>query len=1085
MFPFWEKVVAPVIEAAGAKKIVEIGALRGETTVLVLDALGPEAEFHVIDPLPEFDPSEHERRFPGRYIFHRDLSLNVLPDLEPMDVALIDGDHNWYTVYNELKLLAKAARDAGAPLPVMIMHDVCWPYGRRDLYYAPEQIPEEYRQPHERRGMRPGRKGLVPNGGLNMTLHNAVEEGGPRNGVMTALDDFVAEHDRPVRCVVIPIYFGLAIVVEQDRLRRQPALAALLDHFESAAGREELLRLSEQIRLDAAIFEQALIRYKDGLIERGARRYLDLLKSALLDEHYIDNEARIEYLLECATRGRPVEPARLADPRRARRDQVRRIEHLRSSGVHGDDKGLASYFSFTAMGRARIDALELALEAVRTDGVAGDLVECGTGLGGGAIFMRGYLEAHEVKERTVWVVDRFRPSYDTIESAALGSDLNRVREGFERFGLLDDRVRFVQGELQDALDDAPIGPIALLRIGDGLGESAGIVLDRLYDRVAVSGTVLVDGYGDPKCRAAVDEFRARRGVVGGLERIDAWSVAWRKRDGERTPTATPAPLRGARRVPLAPPAPEDAIDLSVIVVFYNMRREAQRTLHSLTRAYQQGIEDLDYEVIALENGSAPDQKLGAELVESFGPEFRYVDLDRDAVPSPTVALNQGIRLARGRAVALMIDGAHMLTPGVLRHGMKGLRAYEPAIVATQQWYLGPMQQPDAVALGYDAAYEDELLDGIRWPSDGYRLFEISHFIGDRDWLDGIIESNCLFAPRALLEQVGAFDESFSMPGGGYANLDVFERLSAAPGVTVVSILGEGSFHQVHGGTTTNDGRNDDRRRQVFSYGEHYRELRGRVLAGATKPIAYVGAMPNLSARRTRARRMSARALLPNRVETGPDGIPQRPVLLADELKTSFIEAYWNSLAWTKSTWLGHPVDRPPTDLFAYQEIVGRVRPDWIVDVGTGNGGRALFLASVCELYGRGRVLSVDEQTRPDRPQHPRLIYLQAKTHTEDGFRKVRETVGDGATVLVFIGTRAGRARVVAEFEGYAPLVPAGSYVVVEDTIVNGHPVWSGFGPGPHEAIRQILQRHGEFVADAEPEKYGLTFSQGGYLRRLR
>ena len=62
-----------------------------------------------------------------------------------MDAALVDGDHNWYTVYNELKMLAATARDAGAPLPLLIMHDVCWPYGRRDLYYAPERIPEEFR----------------------------------------------------------------------------------------------------------------------------------------------------------------------------------------------------------------------------------------------------------------------------------------------------------------------------------------------------------------------------------------------------------------------------------------------------------------------------------------------------------------------------------------------------------------------------------------------------------------------------------------------------------------------------------------------------------------------------------------------------------------------------------------------------------------------------------------------------------------------------------------------------------------------------------------------------------------------------
>ena len=126
----------------------------------------------------------------------------------------------------------------------------------------------------------------------------------------------------------------------------------------------------------------------------------------------------------------------------------------------------------------------------------------------------------------------------------------------------------------------------------------------------------------------------------------------------------------------------------------------------------------------------------------------------------------------------MIDGAHVLTPSVLRYGMAGLATYEPAIVVTQQWYVGPGQQPDAMLSGYDQAYEDELFREIEWPLDGYRLFDIGHFIGDRDWFDGLWESNCIFVPRKLLEQYGAFDESFSMPGGGYANLELYERLGA-------------------------------------------------------------------------------------------------------------------------------------------------------------------------------------------------------------------------------------------------------------------------------------------------------------------
>jgi len=232
MFPFWEVALAPVFDAVRPRRVVEIGALRGETTVLMLERLGADAELHVIDPAPEFDPLEHEQKFPGRYIFHRDISHRVLPNLPAADVALIDGDHNWYTVYHELKMLSGTARKAGQPLPILIMHDVCWPYGRRDLYYAPDRIPAEFRQPYDQRGMRPDRRKLLRGGGLNPTMNNAVAEGGERNGVMTALDDFTAEYDRPLRRVVLPIYFGLAIVAEQEQLQSHPELAAALDRLE-------------------------------------------------------------------------------------------------------------------------------------------------------------------------------------------------------------------------------------------------------------------------------------------------------------------------------------------------------------------------------------------------------------------------------------------------------------------------------------------------------------------------------------------------------------------------------------------------------------------------------------------------------------------------------------------------------------------------------------------------------------------------------------------------------------------------------------------------------------------------------------
>jgi Methyltransferase domain len=281
MYPFWESIIAPMLKVSGGRRVVEIGALRGETTVKMLDDLGPDSEIHVIDPVPAFDPAEHEARFPGRYVFHRDLSVNVLEGLAAFDIALIDGDHNWYTVYNEMRQLAGAARRDGKPLPLSILHDVGWPYGRRDLYYDPSNIPAEHRQPYEYRGMRPGRAELLKQGGMNITLANAVMEGGERNGVMTGLDDFMAEYDQPLRCVVLPIYFGLAIVAELATLAARPELAAFLDRLESHEGTRELLTLSEDIRLDAVVFEHNIDRVKNERLTRAIDRHLALLRESL------------------------------------------------------------------------------------------------------------------------------------------------------------------------------------------------------------------------------------------------------------------------------------------------------------------------------------------------------------------------------------------------------------------------------------------------------------------------------------------------------------------------------------------------------------------------------------------------------------------------------------------------------------------------------------------------------------------------------------------------------------------------------------------------------------------------------------
>ncbi len=222
MLAFWPDVLLPMLEALAPKCIVEIGSESGKTTRRLLElASRIDAVVHAIDPAPRFDVKTWQQLHGARFVFHGAPSLEALHDIDGFDAVLIDGDHNWYTVYHELKLIEARARD----LPLMFLHDVAWPYGRRDLYYDPSTVPEAHRQPYARKGMSPTASELLDQGGFNAHLCHALREGGPKNGVLTAVEDFLAESPHRYRFVRIPAVFGLAILLPEARAQATPALA--------------------------------------------------------------------------------------------------------------------------------------------------------------------------------------------------------------------------------------------------------------------------------------------------------------------------------------------------------------------------------------------------------------------------------------------------------------------------------------------------------------------------------------------------------------------------------------------------------------------------------------------------------------------------------------------------------------------------------------------------------------------------------------------------------------------------------------------------------------------------------------------
>lgn len=240
--------------------------------------------------------------------------------------------------------------------------------------------------------------------------------------------------------------------------------------------------------------------------------------------------------------------------------------------------------------------------------------------------------------------------------------------------------------------------------------------------------------------------------------------------------------------------------LSVIVVFYNMHREAPRTLYTLSNAYQNNVSERDYEVIAVDNGSLIPLK--SSVVESFGSNFRL--LRTEGAPSPCAAINAASQQARGEIVMVSIDGARMLSPGIVSLTLNAFLSFTDPIVATIALHLGPWIQNESMMTGYNQKVEDELLETIDWRGNGYKLFTVSCLAGSSSggFFLPLNESNCLSVKKSSLAKLGGFDEKFISPGGGLVNLDFYKRACEALDQLVV-LLGEGTFHQFHGGVATN------------------------------------------------------------------------------------------------------------------------------------------------------------------------------------------------------------------------------------------------------------------------------------------
>ena len=278
------------------------------------------------------------------------------------------------------------------------------------------------------------------------------------------------------------------------------------------------------------------------------------------------------------------------------------------------------------------------------------------------------------------------------------------------------------------------------------------------------------------------------------------------------------------------------IQFSVITNFYNMTREAARTLYTLTPGYQMGVAAERYEVIALDNGST--YPLNRDHVLGFGSNYRYVYADNQS-PSPCKAINAAARNSNADWLICCIDGARMLSPGILNLCMAATRLADHPFIYTMGMHIGAKPQNILVDEGYNQSVEDELLETIDWKADGYRLFDISclAYSANRGFFSSFNESNCFCLKREDFLAMGGFDEAFDSPGGGLVNLDFFNRIHEDPRFSPVLLLGEATFHQFHGGVATNKTLKEHPWQRMH---EEYQRIRGKDFRSSISAPYYFG-----------------------------------------------------------------------------------------------------------------------------------------------------------------------------------------------------------------------------------------------------
>jgi cephalosporin hydroxylase len=401
------------------------------------------------------------------------------------------------------------------------------------------------------------------------------------------------------------------------------------------------------------------------------------------------------------------------------------------------------------------------------------------------------------------------------------------------------------------------------------------------------------------------------------------------------------------------------------------------------------------------------------------------------------------------------------------------------VVALRQWFVGGDQRWLAQA-GYTTRQEDILFDKICWPRDGYDLFQIGAPVREspNNWFDGMIESNCLFLPAELYREIGGLNEGFSEPGAGFANLDLFVRAAEAIGEPVVALLGEATFHQYHGGTTTNVSP-EEMEARVRRYEEGHFQLTGETFVGLPLVDLHLrGQFRKLRGAGGR-RQPQSRAKIGVTDRVRPGWLP----LHFDEAATAYAQSTYIECGLHRGTrWLGHDVALAPADVLNIQDIIHQTRPGRILAVNV-EPGMLVLLDSLLRLTGLPQSRIIKIGGAPAETSLPETVHpIAGDPVAPETLAAAERALDTEEQVLVLFAPAPGDHFPITALKAYARFVSCRSYLIFLGSGF-GQP-WLGYSKNWFQKAIHILASEQAFAIDLSRNQHLITTCPMGYLQRI-